>query len=585
MRSLPLLLLLPCAALAQPQRTLAVSYFDVNATDPELMVLKKGLADMLISDLSVVKSVTIVEREKLNSALDELKLAKSPFVDPATAVKLGKGLSATHMLTGSLTAFKGKLRISARVFDVQSSAVLQGKDVEGDVGDFFALEKELVELLVAALELKPDVKEKAALRKSQTESLPALKSYAMGLDQLDRGDKESAQESFKAAQEADPNWQRVKAAVDSLKSAIGKAEKKREGTLLDKLGRLKGDEPDLEKTLEKLSAPNDIPYSERDLVKLQVLEYVAAKGWKPSRSISPDSRIGSSTRSHWEAQELVSLLNSFGDEPQAIRVTPVLFEYLARKYSDDATLLDRMRRDVENFRRRLEKADLKGPIPDYRGSGERIDRERAHHEFLNRLGKSVPLPKGLSRDPLESQKRVEDLLAKEKVRRKTEFESEFARRMKELKPSDEKLNEELGRLQIAAQEEDDRADGARKRVLLARWMVDHPDARPHSGTKDDPFWTEVSEFLQIIVRYRPDPSLWDVIPGAGEYLLKKYPDAKYLTSQLKLHLQSIEEGRKDGIERAAKRWAEESGRSGELQASKEVRELLKHAGDVGKKMK
>jgi hypothetical protein len=463
--------------------------------------------------------------------------------------------------------------------------VLQGNDVEGDGSAFFALEKELVALRIAALELKPDVMEKAALRKSQTESLPALKSYALGLDQLDRGDKESAQESFKAAQEADPNWQRVKAAVDSLKSAIGKVEKKREGTRLEKLGQLRGDEPDLQKLLEKLSAPNDLPYAERDLVQLQVLEYVAAKGWKPSRSISPDSRLGSSTRSHWEAQELVQTLNAFGDVPQSLRAVPVLFEYLARKYSDDPTLLDRMRRDVENVRLRLDKADLKGPIPDYRGSGDNIDRQRAHHEFLNRLARVVPLPKGLSRDPLEAQKRVEDLLAKEKVRRRKEFESEFDRRLAALEPSDDKLNEELGRLQIAAQEEEDRADGARRRVRLARWLVDHPDARPHSGTKEDPYWTEVSEFLQIIVRYRPDPTLWDVIPGAGEYLLKKYPHAKYLTSQLKLHLKDIEENRKDGVERAAKRWAEQSGRNGELQASKEVRELLQRAGAVGKKMK
>ena len=41
-------------AVTAQTRTLAVSYFDVNATDPELQVLKKGLADMLISDLSVV---------------------------------------------------------------------------------------------------------------------------------------------------------------------------------------------------------------------------------------------------------------------------------------------------------------------------------------------------------------------------------------------------------------------------------------------------------------------------------------------------------------------------------------------------
>lgn len=578
-------LLLSPAALAQPARTLAVSYFDVNATDPELLVLKKGLADMLISDLSVVKSLTIVEREKLNAALDELKLAKSPFVDQASAVKLGKGLSATHMLTGSLTAFKGKLRISARVFDVQTSAVLQGKDVEGDVGDFFALEKELVELLVAALELKPDVKEKAALRKSQTESLPALKSYAMGLDQLDRGDKQSAQESFKAAQEADPNFQRVKAALDGLKSAIGKVEAKRDLSLQEKLAKLTPDQPDLYKQCEKLSAPDDVPQFEREFVQLQVLEYVAQKGLKPSKEQHPDSKLGSSTRRHWEAEELSQTINAFGDAPQARRSVPVLWEYLVRKYSDDPTFLERCGRDIEYLRRRLSKEDFTRPVPEYQGRGDNIERQKKFHEFLNRLARAVPLPKGLSRDPLESLSRVEDLLAKEKARRKAEFESEFNRRLNALRANDEKLEAEYSKLQLAAQEHDDKADGARKRVKLIHWLVDHPDARPHSGPKHDPHYTEVWEFLQVTVRYRGDPALWEVIPGMGEYLLKKYPDAKYLTSQLKLHMQSIEEMRNDGTERAARRWAEESSRSGELQASKEVKELFARAAAVGKKMK
>ena len=528
----------------------------------------------------------IVEREKLNAALDELKLAESPFVDPKTAVKLGKGLSATHMLTGSLTAFKGKLRISARVFDVQSSAVLQGKDVEGDVGDFFALEKELVELLVAALELKPDVKEKAALRRSQTESLPALKSYAKGLDQLDKGDKQGARESFEAAQEADPNWQRARAAMDRLRAAIGSVEAKRGATLQEKLAQLSNDDPDLYQKLEKLSQPEDIPYADRDLVQLQVIELVAAKGLKPWKKLYPGGRIGNSTRRHWEAEELMQTIGAFGDAPQAIRSTPVLLEYLARKYSDDPTLLHRMLHDAGRLRRSLEKVDFKAPIPEYRGSGDNIDRQRAHHEFLTRLAKVAPLPKGLSREPMESLARVDKLLADEKARRKKEFESEFARRLKGLDPKDKKqVHDELNALQVALQEEEDKLDSARKRVLLVRWLVDHPECRPHSGTEEKPFYDEVSDMLQLVTRYDDDPALWDVIPGAGEYLLKKYPDSGFLTSQLKLHLKGIEERRRDGMERAKKNWAEEQQRNPEMQASPEVRALLLRAGEMAKKMK
>jgi TolB-like protein len=587
-RALALVLLVPLAASAQ-SRTLAVSYFDVNATDPELQVLKKGLADMLISDLSAVKGLQVVEREKLNSALDELKLAQSPFVDPKSAVKLGKGLSATHMLTGSLTAFKGKLRISARVFDVQTSQVMQGKDVEGEVDDFFGLEKELVELLVAALELKPDVKEKAALRKSQTESLPALKSYAKGLDQLDRGETQSARDSFEAARSADPNWKQAQRAIDSLKSAIGKVEAKREGTLQEKLAALRPDDPDLYEKLEKLSHPQDLPYSDRDLVKLTVLEHVAKSGLKPWKKTLPRGRIGDSTRRHWEAHELERIVSAFGGAPQSLRTTPVLLEYLARKYSDDPSFLDTMENNVTRSHKALEKADLKAPIPEMQGSGEYVDRHKIHYAFLTRMAEAVPLPRGLSRNPLEAQKRLEELLEKEKVRRRKELESEFERRIAALDPKDPKLNDEINALQYALQEErgDEavRVDAAKKRVRLARWLLDHPEAKPFSGTAKEPHYSEVWDLLGYMSRFDKDPSQWDVIPGAGEYLLKKYPDTPYVVSQLKLHLRGIEENRKEDLERMKKRWAEEQRIRDELKVSDEVRALFTRAGELARKMK
>src|SRR5439155_67793 len=64
----PLLLAACLAALATPAaaaRTLAVSYFDNNTGKPEYDPLAKGLADMLITDLSAISSLQIVEREKL----------------------------------------------------------------------------------------------------------------------------------------------------------------------------------------------------------------------------------------------------------------------------------------------------------------------------------------------------------------------------------------------------------------------------------------------------------------------------------------------------------------------------------------
>ena len=70
--------------------TIAISYFDNTSGSEQYNPLSKGLADMLITDLSNVKSIQIVEREKLESLLKEIDLGESKFIDPNTAQKLGK---------------------------------------------------------------------------------------------------------------------------------------------------------------------------------------------------------------------------------------------------------------------------------------------------------------------------------------------------------------------------------------------------------------------------------------------------------------------------------------------------------------
>src|SRR5215475_8911258 len=101
-------------ASAAQARTVAVAYFDNTSKDPELEPLRKGLADMLITDLAHLKSIKVVERDRLNEVLKEIKLSKSAFIDPATAQKLGKGLAAEYLMTGGYLVAAGKMRIDAR---------------------------------------------------------------------------------------------------------------------------------------------------------------------------------------------------------------------------------------------------------------------------------------------------------------------------------------------------------------------------------------------------------------------------------------------------------------------------------------
>lgn len=97
---LTLLLLLLFALPAHATTTVAVGYFDNTSGQADWQPLSKGLADMLITDLAGTEGLVVVERERLQQVVDEIKLGATKFIEPATAQKLGKGPGATHMLIG-----------------------------------------------------------------------------------------------------------------------------------------------------------------------------------------------------------------------------------------------------------------------------------------------------------------------------------------------------------------------------------------------------------------------------------------------------------------------------------------------------
>lgn len=207
--------LLSFTAAAAPAR-MAVAYFDNASGDATLTPLGRGLADMLITDLSNVEALQLVEREKLNLALDELKLSQSKFIDPKNALKLGKGLSARYLLVGSFTVVTETMQLNARLLDVPQGKVVFSEGVNGKKDEFFALEKELVDLVVTNLGIKLQLAEKTKLRSNSTESFDAFSKYAAGLTAKDAGDEAKARELFEAALAADPNYRAAKNATERL---------------------------------------------------------------------------------------------------------------------------------------------------------------------------------------------------------------------------------------------------------------------------------------------------------------------------------------------------------------------------------
>jgi TolB-like protein len=193
------------AARADSKPTVAVLYFDYSGKDDQLAVLRKGLAQMMISDLSAVDAIQLVERDRLEAVLAELKLGQTTRIAPATAAKAGKLLGARYLVVGGYFDLKEKLRIDARVVEVETGKLVQSVGATGGADDFLALEQKLVGDIGAALDhqLATPPRAPGAAPPAPRVRPPARLGrhtavlYARALNDLDAGNRPRARETLK----------------------------------------------------------------------------------------------------------------------------------------------------------------------------------------------------------------------------------------------------------------------------------------------------------------------------------------------------------------------------------------------------
>jgi len=186
------------------KKTIAISYFDNTGGDKSYDPLIKGLADMLISDLSNIESIKMVEREKLDALMKEIDLGGSKFIDNETAQKMGKGLGAQYILTGSFIVMGDAFRVDARLINVENGEIVFSKAVDGNKETFFDIEKELAKEIISKLELSVSKKTLSLMEELGTRSYDAFDNWKKGLFFYGDNQYDSAMVYYNNSLEIDP---------------------------------------------------------------------------------------------------------------------------------------------------------------------------------------------------------------------------------------------------------------------------------------------------------------------------------------------------------------------------------------------
>lgn len=203
-----------------PTNTIAILYFQNKGQKAELNPLQKGLAEMIITDLSKVKSLKVVERIRLQQLVQEMNLGETDLVDQKTAPRLGNLLGAHRLIKGSYFELTGnKMNIDAFVAQTRTGTVDATTNITGNMNDFFRLEKDLVFKIVDEMKIKITDEEREAIFEIPTQNFFAFLQYSRGLDYEDRGLYTQAYEAYSQAAATDPNFTQAKTSAASAKKS------------------------------------------------------------------------------------------------------------------------------------------------------------------------------------------------------------------------------------------------------------------------------------------------------------------------------------------------------------------------------
>jgi len=201
---------------ALPTASVAVFPLDFEGGNPRFTPLGKGLSEMITIDLGQVKKLNLIERVRVEALLDELRLSQSKLVDPSSAPRLGKLLSAGRIVAGSYSVSKeDQLTLNVASWDVVKKQYPKTTSQSDALENLFRLEKDLVFDVIKKLGIKLTAEERTAIQRIPTRNIQAFLMYSIGLDREDAHDFEAAKVYFEQAASLDPSFEQAKSKMEA----------------------------------------------------------------------------------------------------------------------------------------------------------------------------------------------------------------------------------------------------------------------------------------------------------------------------------------------------------------------------------
>ena len=179
--------------------SIAVLAFTNLSSDPNDEYFSDAISENIITSLSKIQRLFVTART-------------SSFSYKGKAVNLrqvGKELGVRYVLEGSVQKANGRVRITAQLIDASTGKHRWAERYDGELKDIFALQDEITEKIVGALQMQLTTEEVTRVRQNTTKNFAAWESYAIGIREFNRISVESfivSRVYFAKALELDPGF-------------------------------------------------------------------------------------------------------------------------------------------------------------------------------------------------------------------------------------------------------------------------------------------------------------------------------------------------------------------------------------------
>ncbi|MBO0695106.1 MAG: hypothetical protein J2P56_03290 [Verrucomicrobia bacterium] len=206
--------LLPRASARKIDKSIAVLPFQNLSDEKENAYFADGIQDDILTNLSKVGDLKVISRMSVMSYRGD---------GVRNAREIGKALGVATLLEGSVRRSGNRVRLNVQLINAENDEHIWAEDYDRDLTDVFAIQTDLAQKIVSALQAKLSSNEKARLDRRPTKDSDAYLIYVQAHDNANRPDRFrdtslKAEQLFEQAIKLDPDFALAYAGLSEVQS-------------------------------------------------------------------------------------------------------------------------------------------------------------------------------------------------------------------------------------------------------------------------------------------------------------------------------------------------------------------------------